>query len=57
MDMFTWKNCSIRPMLFSKREKPYGLFFVREGCELTGNLLLSCAGAMMAQGHTQEKEQ
>ena len=23
MDMFTWKNCSIRPTLFSKRENPY----------------------------------
>ena len=25
MDMFTLKNCSIRPMLFSKREKTYSL--------------------------------
>ena len=23
MEMFTWKNSSIRPMLFSKREKSY----------------------------------
>ena len=24
--MFTWKNCFIRPMLFSKRENPYRTF-------------------------------
>ena len=23
MDMFTWKNFSLRPMLFSNRENPY----------------------------------
>ena len=25
MDMFTLKNCSIRPMLVSKHEKPYSV--------------------------------
>ena len=27
MDMFTRKNCSKRPMLFSEREKPYRKIF------------------------------